>query len=164
MNFTIREMQPSDGQRILEIFQQGLDTHLASFETQAPSWESWDMNYHRVARLVLQGDEGKIIGWAALKPISTRACYSGVAEVSVYVDSLFQGKGLGTMLLRQLALASEEHQFWTLQSSIFPENEASIRMHQKAGFRLVGTRRKIAKLEETWRDVSLLERRSTVLL
>lgn len=163
MNFTIRVMQPSDGQRILEIFQQGLDTGLASFETEAPSWESWDMNFHKVARLVLQDAEGKVIGWAALKPISTRSCYSGVAEVSVYVDSLFQSKGLGTMLLRQLGQASEEHQFWTLQASVFPQNEASIRIHQKAGFRLVGTRRKIAKLKESWRDVLLLERRSTVI-
>ncbi len=164
MNFTIREMQPIDGQRILEIFQQGLDTGLASFETQAPSWESWDMNFHKVARLVLQEQGGEIIGWAALKPISNRACYNGVAEVSVYVDSMFQGKGLGTMLLRQLAQASEEHQFWTLQASVFPQNEASIRMHQKAGFRLVGTRKKIAKLNNTWRDVSLLERRSAVIV
>ncbi len=163
MNYTLREMEPSDAPRVLEIFQEGIESGLATFETQAPSWESWDMSHHKVCRLILEDQDHEVLGWAALSPVSRRACFNGVAELSVYLDSRAHGKGLGTMLLRQLILSSEEHEFWTLQAGVFPQNLASMRMHQKAGFRLVGTRRRFGKLNGVWADVALFERRSELM-
>lgn len=164
MNYEIREMLPDDGKRVLEIFQQGIDGGNATFDKDVPTWESWDMNFYRTCRWILENDKSEIIGWAALKPISNRDCYRGVAEISIYIDNAYQGKGLGTVLMKKLILDSEEHGFWTLQSGIFPENQVSIHLHEKLGFRIVGTRERIAEMKGKWRDVILMERRSKVVL
>lgn len=163
MNYEIREMLPTDGKRVLEIFQQGIDGGNATFDRDAPTWESWDMNFFRTCRWILEDENENTVGWTALKPVSYRDCYSGVAEVSIYIDNAHQGKGLGTVLMKKLILDSEEHGFWTLQSGIFPENSASIAVHQKLGFRTVGTRERIAKMDGRWRDILLMERRSNVV-
>lgn len=163
MNYEIREMLPDDGKRVLEIFQQGIDGGNATFDKEVPTWESWDMNFYRTCRWILENDKSEIIGWAALKPISNRDCYRGVAEISIYIDIAYQGKGLGTVLMKKLILDSEEHGFWTLQSGIFPENQVSIHLHEKLGFRIVGTRERIAEMKGKWRDVILMERRSKVV-
>lgn len=156
-------MQPEDGAAVLRIFEEGIATKNATFDQYAPSWEVWDINHLNKCRWILQNDSGDIVGWCALKPISNRECYSGVAEVSIYLTLAAQGKGLGTMLLQKLILDSEQNNFWTLQAGIFPENEASIAVHQKLGFKIVGTREKIAKMDSRWRDVILLERRSNII-
>lgn len=156
-------MLPTDGKRVLEIFQQGIDGGNATFDRDAPTWESWDMNFFRTCRWILEDENENTVGWVALKPVSYRDCYSGVAEVSIYIDNAHQGKGLGTVLMKKLILDSEEHGFWTLQSGIFPENSPSISVHQKLGFRTVGTRERIAKMDGRWRDILLMERRSNVV-
>lgn len=163
MNYEIREMQPSDGEKVIEIFQEGIDGGNATFEQNVPTWEAWDNKFFKICRFVLEDENENIFGWAALQPISNRDCYKGVAEVSIYLKNEFQGKGLGKMLLRKLILDSEEHEFWTLQSGIFPENEASINVHLNLGFRNVGTRERIGQMNGVWRDVILLERRSAVV-
>lgn len=162
MNYEIREMQPQDGAKVLEIFKQGMEGGNATFDTEVPTWEVWDMKFHKVCRWILEDENENVIGWAALQPISNRACYSGVAEESIYLANEFQGKGLGQILLRKLILDSEEHGFWTLQAGIFPENQASISVHQKLGFRIVGKRERIAEMNGVWRDVVLMERRSNI--
>ena len=163
MNYEIREMQPSDGEKVIEIFQEGIDGGNATFEQNVPTWEAWDNNFFKICRFVLEDENENIVGWAALQPISNRDCFKGVAEVSIYLKNEFQGKGLGKMLLRKLILDSEEHEFWTLQSGIFPENEASINVHLNLGFRTVGTRERIGQMNGVWRDVILLERRSALV-
>lgn len=162
MNLEIRKMKPEDGSRIIEIFQQGINGGNATFDSTAPTWEVWDMNHFSNCRFVIEDENEHILGWCALKPISNRDCYSGVAEVSIYIADEIQGKGFGTLLLKKLILDSEENGFWTLQAGIFPENNASISLHQKQGFRIVGTRDKIGKMNGEWRDVVLLERRSRI--
>ena len=163
MNYEIREMQPSDGEKVIEIFQEGIDGGNATFEQNVPTWEAWDNKFFKICRYVLEDENENIVGWAALQPISNRDCFKGVAEVSIYLKNEFQGKGLGKMLLRKLILDSEEHEFWTLQSGIFPENEASINVHLNLGFRKVGTRERIGQMNGVWRDVILLERRSALV-
>lgn len=163
MNYEIRHMHAEDGKRVIEIFKQGIDGGNATFDTDAPNWENWDMTFLHVCRWVLEDEGENVVGWAALKPMSSRECYKGVAEVSIYLHDSVQGKGLGTVLMKKLILDSEEHGFWTLQSGIFPENEASIAIHSKLGFRTVGTRERIAEMNGVWRDVVLMERRSKVL-
>lgn len=163
MNYEIREMQPGDGEKVIEIFQEGIDGGNATFDQNVPTWEAWDNKFFKICRFVLEDENENIVGWAALQPISNRDCFKGVAEVSIYLKNEFQGKGLGKMLLRKLILDSEEHEFWTLQSGIFPENEASINVHLNLGFRNVGTRERIAQMNGVWRDVILLERRSAVV-
>lgn len=163
MNYEIREMQPSDGEKVIEIFQEGIDGGNATFEQNVPTWEAWDNKFFKICRFVLEDENENIVGWAALQPISNRDCFKGVAEVSIYLKNEFQGKGLGKMLLRKLILDSEEHEFWTLQSGIFPENEASINVHLNLGFRNVGTRERIGQMNGVWRDVILLERRSALV-
>ena len=163
MNYEIREMQPSDGEKVIEIFQEGIDGGNATFEQNVPTWEAWDNKFFKICRFVLEDENENIVGWAALQPISNRDCFKGVAEVSIYLKNEFQGKGLGKMLLRKLILDSEEHEFWTLQSGIFPENEASINVHLNLGLRKVGTRERIGQMNGVWRDVILLERRSAVV-
>ena len=163
MNYEIREMQPSDGEKVIEIFQEGIDGGNATFEQNVPIWEAWDNKFFKICRFVLEDENENIVGWAALQPISNRDCFKGVAEVSIYLKNEFQGKGLGKMLLRKLILDSEEHEFWTLQSGIFPENEASINVHLNLGFRKVGTRERVGQMNGVWRDVILLERRSAVV-
>lgn len=163
MNYEIREMLPADGEKVLEIFEEGIAGGNATFDQTAPTWEGWDEKYFNVCRFVLETEENEIVGWAALQPISNRDCFKGVAEVSIYMKNTAQGKGFGSMLLKKLILDSEEHEFWTLQAGIFPENEASIYVHEKLGFRLVGKREKIGQMNGVWRDIVLLERRSIVV-
>ena len=155
----IREMNVNDSLRILEIYKMGLDTKNATFETEVPSWSDWDLKYHKHSRFVYI-DNYTILGWAALTPVSSRKVYEGVAEVSVYIDTNFFGKGIGSKLMDKVIISSEEHGIWTLYSSIFPENIATIKLHKKYGFRVIGTREKIAKLDNKWRDTTILERRS----
>lgn len=160
MNYEIREMRPEDGAKVLEIFSEGIEGGNATFDKEAPAWEVWDTKFFKNCRWILEDQNKNVVGWAALQPISSRDCYKGVAEVSIYLTESVQGKGLGTILLKKLILDSEENGFWTLQAGIFPENKPSIAVHQKLGFRIVGTRTRIAEMNGVWRDVMLLERRS----
>lgn len=163
MNYEIREMLPTDGEKVLEIFQEGIAGGNATFDPSAPTWGSWDQKHFNICRFILEDENEEIVGWAALQPISSRDCFKGVAEVSIYLSNAAQGKGLGSMLLNKLILDSEEHGFWTLQAGIFPENQASIIVHEKWGFRLVGKREKIGQMNDKWRDIVLLERRSKIV-
>ena len=154
-----RIMVAADWEQVRRIYVAGLATGQATFETQAPSWEQWDAGHLLFARLVTSADD-VVRGWAALSPVSSRAVYSGVAEVSVYVGLEWRGQGTGRLLLEQLIEASEENGIWTLQASIFPENGASIALHRAGGFREVGRRERIGRLNGVWRNTVLLERRS----
>ena len=160
MNYELRELLAGDIPKVLEIFQQGIDGGIATFETEVPNSEAWDMEFFHECRWVLENGNSEVIGWCALKPVSKRQCFKGVAEVSIYFDQNYQGKGLGSVLLKKMILDSEERGFWTLQSNIFPENQASVKFHQKNGFRIVGTRCKLGQLHGEWKDVIMLERRS----
>jgi L-amino acid N-acyltransferase YncA len=155
----IRPMLPSDWPEVRRIYLEGISTGNATFETEAPSWEKWDTGHLADCRLVVH-DGAKVLGWAALGPISSRHIYRGVTEVSVYVAQSARGKGIGKVLLRALIESSEHCGIWTLQAGIFPENVASIALHQSLGFREVGRRERIGKMKDRWRDVILLERRS----
>jgi L-amino acid N-acyltransferase YncA len=148
-------MTPDDWPEVRRIYEEGIATGQATFETEAPDWATWDAAHHPAPRLVARDD--KIIGWAALSPVSRRAVYRGVAEVSVYVSE--RGRGVGDALLGALIEAATD--FWTLQASVFPENEASVKLHLKHGFRVVGRREKIAQHHGIWRDTLLLERRES---
>lgn len=156
---TIRPLKATDWLRVREIYEEGIATGHATFETEPPSWDSWDEKHVRVCRLVAV-EGGEVLGWAALWPASDRCVYGGVAEVSVYVSTRAHGRGLGTRLLQELVDASEKEGFWTLQAGIFPENKSSVRIHEKCGFRVLGTRERLGKMGDTWRDVLLMERRS----
>lgn len=160
MNYELREILPSDEVRVLEIFRQGIESGMATFETVIPNAEVWSMDYFNDCRWVLENESDEVVGWCALKLISKKECFKGVAEVSIYLDNKYQNKGLGSVLLKKMILDSENHGFWTLQVNIFSENEASIKFHQKNGFRIVGIRKKLAKLNGEWKDVILLEKRS----
>lgn len=155
----IEPLGPEHWDRVREIYARGIETGHATFETSVPSWEVWDANHLDSCRLVARVD-GQVVGWGALSGVSDRCVYGGVAEVSLYIDPAFRGRGVGTRLFRRLVEASEREGFWTLQAGIFPENEASLRLHQKVGFRVVGRRERLGKLDGVWRDVLLLERRS----
>ena len=141
------------------IYEESIRTGDATFETRVPSWEEWDQAHLAACRFVTVVDDG-VAGWAALSPVSGRCIYSGVAEVSVYVSQSYQRHGIGSALLDRLIQSSEAEGIWTLQAGILPENKASIRLHQKLGFRVVGIREKIGKMDQLWRDVLLLEKRS----
>ena len=158
----VRNLTSGDWDAVRSIYLEGVATGQATFETAAPSWEKWDESHFPFARLgAVPGAENAIMGWAALSRVSTRAVYSGVAEVSVYIASAARGRGIGKQLLERLISESELHGVWTLQAAIFPENEASVGLHKLAGFRAIGKRERIAKLNGVWRDTLLLERRST---
>jgi L-amino acid N-acyltransferase YncA len=152
-------MTPSDWDEVRQIYVDGLRTGQATFETEAPSWETWDQRHLPFARLVATS-ENMVAGWAALSAVSLRKVYEGVAEVSVYVGASRRGRGIGRALLQRLIAESERHGVWTLQASIFPENQGSIALHQSCGFRTVGVRERIGMLHGIWRDTVLLERRS----
>ena len=156
----IRDLTPLDSQEVARIFEDGIRTGEATFETAAPSWEEWDAA-HTEHRLVAEL-EGAVVGWAALSPVSERCCYGGVAESSVYVAEEVRGRGVGRELLEELIRRSEAAGIWTLQAGIFPENKPSLRLHLVCGFRLVGVRERLGELNGVWRDVLLLERRSEV--
>ncbi len=159
----IRVLTAEDWPPVSSIYQDGIATAQATFETAIPSWVDWDKAHLSTARLVATLQEN-VIGWAALAPVSTRAVYAGVAETSVYVAGAWRGKGVGKALLERLIAESEAHHVWTLQASIFPENEASVILHQRCGFRVVGRRERIAQLDGVWRDTVLLERRSELVI
>lgn len=146
------------------IYAQGLATGHATFATAAPTWEEWDRSHLAHGRLVaVAAPSGPVLGWAALSPVASRCVYGGVAEVSVYVAPEAQGQGVGRQRLAGLVAAAEQNGLWTLQAGIFPENAASVRLHEAAGFRLVGRRERIGQLRGHWRDTLLLERRSAVV-
>jgi L-amino acid N-acyltransferase YncA len=155
----IRPLDPSDGPAVHEIYTQGIATRAATFETEPPTWEQFDAGRLPGHRLVAVED-GTVVGWAAVSPTSARECYAGVVEHSVYVAEEMRGRGIGLALLEALVESTEAGGIWTIQSSIFPENEASVRLHERAGFRVVGRRERIAKLDGAWRDTVLIERRS----
>ena len=155
----IRDLRPGDWAEVAGIYAAAVATRNATFETAVPSWEEWDAQHLARPRLV-GVEEGAVVGWAALSPGSARACYAGVAEDSVYVAPGQQGQGVGRALLEELVARSEAEGIWTLQTSIFPENRASLALHVRCGFRIVGVRERIAKRDGIWRDTVLLERRS----
>lgn len=158
----IRPLTEKDYPDLKRIYLEGIATGNATFETEAPSWEKWDQNHTLHSRFIAV-ENNLVLGWAALSPVSGRCVYAGVAEVSVYIGSNNKGKGLGKMLLMHLIKSSEENQIWTLQAGVFPENEASLNLHLKHGFRILGKREKIGKMKDTWRDTVLLERRSKIV-
>jgi len=165
MDFTVGEMREGDWPRVRAVYLEGIATGDATFETDAPEWETWDASHLRECRLVAReaggGDEaGAVVGWAALSPVSSRCVYAGVAEVSVYVGARARGRGVGRALLDALVAASERAGVWTLQAGVIAENEASVRLHLACGFRVVGKRERLGRLAGAWRDVVLLERRS----
>lgn len=161
-SFKIEKMSASDWPQVRSIYLAGIATGNASFEADAPSWGKWDEKHLLDFRLVARNRNG-VVGWAALSSVSARRVYSGVAEVSVYVAPEAQQRGVGFGLLQGLIEASERGGIWTLQSGIFPENEASIRLHLKCGFREVGRRERMGKRDGVWRDSLLLERRSKIV-
>jgi L-amino acid N-acyltransferase YncA len=144
------------------IYAEGIATSTATFETSVPSWQEWDARHLRSCRLVVAG-EGELLGWAALSAVSTRPVYRGVAEVSVYIAERARGRKIGAALLAALIAESEQHGIWTLQAGIFSENTVSMRLHEKLGFRIVGTRERIGCLDGRWCDTVLMERRSNVV-
>ena len=159
MDFSIRPMAPPDWPGVRAVYLEGIATGNATFETEAPQWDRWDAVHSAACRLVA-GNAGAVLGFAALSPVSARRVYAGVAEISVYVAEQARGSGIGGALLRELVRASEAAGFWTLQAGIFPENHASLRLHQKCGFRVLGVRERVGCMAGRWRDVVLLERRS----
>ena len=157
----IDELQTGDWPAVRSIYQEGIDTGHATFEAHAPAWEQWDADHIATCRLVAR-NSSRIAGWAALSPVSSRCVYAGVAEVSIYVAAASRGQGTGKALLQALIEASERQGIWTLQAGIFWENRASIALHQRCGFRVVGRRERLGLMHGVWRDVALLERRSRV--
>lgn len=147
---------------IAEIYRQGLETGHATFETNVPTWEDWDKGKLKHSRLVATLDN-TVVGWAALSAVSDRCVYGGVAEVSIYISNNHQGKGIGKALMQKLIEESEGNDIWTLQSGMFPENEATVALHENAGFRIIGHREKVGKLGNTWRDTIMMERRSKTI-
>jgi L-amino acid N-acyltransferase YncA len=162
MGVLIRSLDSSDWPRVSQIYLEGIETGQATFETKVPEWDKWNAAHTECCRLVATID-AEVVGWAALSRVSVRDAYRGVAEVSVYVSAAKRGQGIGRNLLESLIIASEGNEFWTLQATVFPENEASIALHLSCGFRIVGKRERIASLHGVWRDTCLLERRSRVV-
>lgn len=162
MNVDIKHIEAQDWEAIAVIYRLGIETGIATFETKIPSWENWDQAHFKTCRFAAWL-ENKLVGWAALSPVSDRCVYGGVAEVSVYVDTNQKGKGIGTKLLESLIEASENEGIWTLQSGIFRENEGSIQLHKKVGFREIGYREKVGKRNGIWHDNVILEKRSKIV-
>jgi len=159
----LRPMTPDDWPAVSWIYAEGLATGDASFETDPPDWSVWDAGHLKSCRTVAVSGEGReeeVLGWAALSPVSSRCVYGGVGEVSVYVAERARGRGLGRTLLNRLVVESESAGLWTLQAGVFPENRASIRIHERCGFRTVGVRERVGRLAGRWRDTVLMERRS----
>ncbi len=155
----IKSLEVHHWNEVKRIYEEGIATRNATFESSAPSWELWNEAHLKQSRFVVV-DEEIVTGWAALTPVSDRCVYAGVAEISVYVSESYRGMKIGNMLLQQLIESSEKEGIWTLQAGIFPENKASIALHKRNGFQLIGTRQKIGKMGNVWRDTLLLERRS----
>ncbi len=162
MDIKIRKLEAADWLAVREIYYQGILTGTATFETDIPEWEDWNRAHRQDCRIVaprpMKGKE--LVGWAAITPVSERCVYDGVGEVSVYVGENYRGRGIGKILLEALIEESEAAGLWTLQAGMFPENEASLALHERCDFMRVGLRRRIGQLNGAWRDVILLERRS----
>ncbi|MHC4338713.1 MAG: GNAT family N-acetyltransferase [Planctomycetota bacterium] len=152
---------PSHWERVREIYLQGIASGHATFETACPDWEAWDRAHLPRCRLVARRGE-RVAGWAALSPVSGRCVYQGVAEASVYVREDRRGRGIGSLLLRELVRVSEQEGIWTLEAGVFPENRASLALFRRHGFRELGVRERLGKLKGVWRDVVFLERRSAL--
>lgn len=155
-------MTGSDWSAISRIYAEGIANGFATFETEIPNYETWDTAHMETCRIVALENKN-ILGWAALSPVSTRCVYGGVAEVSVYVGKKARGQGVGKLLMKTLIDKSEKDGIWTLQSGIFPENKGSIKLHEQMGFRYIGKRERVGKLNEVWKDNLLFERRSEVV-
>lgn len=157
----IEKLESNHYPSVKRIYEEGIATGNATFQSEAPLWEEWNRNHVAHSRLVAI-ENNEVVGWAALTPVSGRCVYAGVAEVSVYVGIQARGKGIGKLLLEKLIYESERNNIWTLQSGVFPENHASLKVHEQTGFRQIGLREKIGKMKGAWRDIVLLERRSKV--
>ena len=155
-------MTPDDWTAVERIYAEGIATRRATFETRTPSWSEFDGGRLTEHRLVAV-DADHVVGWAALSQVSARECYAGVVEHSVYVADGARGQGVGRLLLEALITSAETAGIWTIQTSVFPENDASTALHERLGFRVVGRREQIAKLDGSWRDTVLLERRSPLV-
>lgn len=162
MSIEIKHMEPQDWESVSKIYKKGIDAKNATFETEIPTWNQWN-DAHIISCRLIATIHNVIVGWAALSPVSIREVYKGVAEVSIYVDIAQSGKGVGFKLLEKLISESEKAGFWTLQSGIFPNNNASLRIHEKLGFRKIGYREKIGKRDGAWHDNILMERRSKII-
>ncbi len=160
MEFSL--IDKSNFNEVAEIYKTGMETGNATFETAVPSFEEWDKKHLAFGRLVLLENK-RILGWAALSKVSDRYVYNGVAEVSIYISTTAQGRGLGLKLLQKLIEISESKGIWTLQCGIMRENAASVQLHKKCGFREIGYREKIGKLNGVWRDNIIMERRSKIV-
>lgn len=156
-------MRPDDWAAVRAIYLEGIATGNATFEQTAPDWVAWDVGHLATGRIVARSEAGDVLGWAALRAVSNRPVYAGVAEVSIYVAESARGWGVGKKLMERLITDSEAGGIWTLQSGIFPENLPSIALHERAGFRILGTRQRPGQLNGRWRDVVLMERRSSVV-
>lgn len=157
----IRTFNEADFEQVSKIYKQGIETGFATFQDEIPAWNEWDERHLKTCRLAICSGE-RMAGWAALTPVSSRCVYAGVAEVSIYIGNEFRGKGFGKALLKELARQSEREGLWTLQSGIFAENLASIKLHETCGFRQIGYREKIGKKNGVWKDNVIMERRSIV--
>ncbi|MBW7959221.1 MAG: N-acetyltransferase [Candidatus Promineofilum sp.] len=157
---TVNALMPADWPAVRAIYQEGIATGQATFETAAPDWQAWDNSHRADCRLVARRD-GRVVGWTALSPVSWRSVFGGVAEVSIYVAAAARRQGIGRALLTALVADSEAAGLWTLQSGIFPENEASVALHLSCGFHIIGRRERLGFHQGVWRDALLLERRSS---
>jgi len=157
----VRAMTPQDWPSVARIYAEGIGTRNATFETTVPSWADWDAAHTVEHRWV--ADDGEVLGWVACSRVSSRCVYAGVLELSVYVAEAARGRGVGSALLATLVRSTEAAGAWTLETGIFPENTASLALHARHGFRVVGTRERVGRMDGTWRDVVLLERRSAVV-
>lgn len=155
-------MDDKDAAAVLKIYAEGIEDRVATFETRCPTWREWGENHLKACRLVAD-DEGTVVGWGALSSVSRRRCYRGVAEVSIYVARKVRGRGVASALLDELVRVSEQDGFWTLQGTTFEDNEASLRLQQRCGFRVVGTRERIGRLDGRWKTTLITERRSRVV-
>lgn len=161
--FTIRRMREADADAVLAIYQAGIDSGLASFESHAPSWAAFDAGKLPDHRFVAVDEDDGVLGWVAVSAVSSRAVYAGVVEHSVYIHPAAKRRGIGLALLRTLIESTERAGIWTVQSGVFPENTASLRLHERAGFRVVGTRERVGCHDGWWRDVVFIERRSSAV-
>ncbi len=162
MNLTLEKMKSADWNAVRAIYEEGIATGHATFETEVPEWREWDRSHLRDCRLVAKAKD-QVVGWTALSPVSERCVYAGVAEVSIYITSSARGQGIGKALLKALIDKSEKVGIWTLQAGVFPENTASIALHKACGFREIGYRSRIGQTGTVWRDVVLLEHRSEMV-
>jgi len=162
MNFLLDALQPSDWEQVRNIYLEGIAGGNATFETEAPTWEKWDAAHLPFGRMVARAGSA-VLGWSALSRVSDRCCYAGVAEASLYVGARHRSQGIGKALLQATIDGAEKNGIWTIQAGIFPENDVSLALVKKFGFREVGRRERLGKVRGVWRDVLLLERRSRVI-